>query len=193
MGEDADTTGAVYGQLAGAFYGDRGIPRSWRYKLAHQLLIEYFAERLYHLGITVDWDRILAFLPIFERPGFVFARERTSPGYAMSNPETGFRTEIPYYEWAPEVREFHQALYDAGVIYPFDWGEWHREAERLVNDRAALASVDEVSLRKLLTFHARKERCAEGHFIEMLKSWHVTAILRRLKGIKQARTTTLLC
>jgi ADP-ribosyl-[dinitrogen reductase] hydrolase len=29
LGEDADTTGAIYGQLAGAFYGQSGIPKSW--------------------------------------------------------------------------------------------------------------------------------------------------------------------
>jgi ADP-ribosylglycohydrolase len=27
LGDDADTTGAVYGQLAGAFYGEDGNPR----------------------------------------------------------------------------------------------------------------------------------------------------------------------
>ena len=34
LGDDADTTAAVYGQLAGAFYGEEEIPercyRSWR-------------------------------------------------------------------------------------------------------------------------------------------------------------------
>ena len=34
LGEDADTTGAVYGQLAGAFYGVDAIPERWRMKLA---------------------------------------------------------------------------------------------------------------------------------------------------------------
>lgn len=29
LGEDADTTGAVYGQIAGAFYGENGIPDGW--------------------------------------------------------------------------------------------------------------------------------------------------------------------
>ena len=33
LGEDADTTGAVYGQLAGAFYGAAAIPRGWRDQL----------------------------------------------------------------------------------------------------------------------------------------------------------------
>ncbi len=54
LGEDADTTGAIYGQLAGAFYGEKGIPKSWRRRLAHRLLIEYFAERLFYMANTGD-------------------------------------------------------------------------------------------------------------------------------------------
>jgi ADP-ribosylglycohydrolase len=50
LGEDADTTGAVYGQIAGAFYGEGGIPESWRSQLAHRRLIESFAERLCQQG-----------------------------------------------------------------------------------------------------------------------------------------------
>lgn len=49
LGEDADTTGAVYGQLAGAHYGENGIPKHWRRKLAHRLLLEHFAEKLFQL------------------------------------------------------------------------------------------------------------------------------------------------
>jgi ADP-ribosylglycohydrolase len=47
LGNDADTTGAVYGQLAGAFYGAPGIPAPWRAKLALRETIEFLAERLY--------------------------------------------------------------------------------------------------------------------------------------------------
>jgi ADP-ribosyl-[dinitrogen reductase] hydrolase len=46
LGDDADTTGAVYGQIAGAYYGDDGIPEDWRRKLAHLGLIESFADVL---------------------------------------------------------------------------------------------------------------------------------------------------
>jgi ADP-ribosylglycohydrolase len=46
LGDDADTTGAVYGQLAGAYYGVQGIPGRWRLKLAHLGTIEKFSERL---------------------------------------------------------------------------------------------------------------------------------------------------
>jgi ADP-ribosylglycohydrolase len=30
LGQDADTTGAIYGQIAGAYYGSAGIPSEWR-------------------------------------------------------------------------------------------------------------------------------------------------------------------
>ncbi|MHB9146297.1 MAG: ADP-ribosylglycohydrolase family protein [Symbiobacteriia bacterium] len=50
LGNDADTTGAVYGQLAGAFYGDDDIPAEWREKLAMRDLIESLAERLHALA-----------------------------------------------------------------------------------------------------------------------------------------------
>jgi ADP-ribosylglycohydrolase len=50
LGDDADTTGAVYGQIAGAFYGEAGIPLEWRAKLAMRGLIERRAEELFELA-----------------------------------------------------------------------------------------------------------------------------------------------
>jgi ADP-ribosylglycohydrolase len=50
LGDDADTTGAVYGQLAGAFYGAQGIPEAWREQLAYRDLIESFADQLFSLA-----------------------------------------------------------------------------------------------------------------------------------------------
>jgi ADP-ribosylglycohydrolase len=50
LGDDADTTGAVFGQLAGAYYGEQGIPEAWRSRLAYRELIERYAEQLCALG-----------------------------------------------------------------------------------------------------------------------------------------------
>jgi len=50
LGDDADTTGAVFGQLAGAYYGEDSIPQSWRDKLAKKRLIESFADQLFALS-----------------------------------------------------------------------------------------------------------------------------------------------
>lgn len=53
LGDDADTTGAVYGQLAGAYYGEAEIPESWKSKLALRKDIELIAEKLYELSISL--------------------------------------------------------------------------------------------------------------------------------------------
>jgi len=50
LGDDADTTGAVYGQLAGAFYGESGIPEKWRSQLVDRSLIASFGDRLLTLS-----------------------------------------------------------------------------------------------------------------------------------------------
>jgi ADP-ribosyl-[dinitrogen reductase] hydrolase len=46
LGDDADTTGAIYGQLAGAYYGVNGIPSAWLDVLHGRAMIEEFADRL---------------------------------------------------------------------------------------------------------------------------------------------------
>ena len=40
LGDDADTTGAICGQLAGAYWGELGIPREWWEGLARREMIE---------------------------------------------------------------------------------------------------------------------------------------------------------
>ena len=47
LGGDADTTGAVYGQIAGAYYGASAIPQKWLERLARRDEIEQLARRLY--------------------------------------------------------------------------------------------------------------------------------------------------
>lgn len=48
LGDDADTTGAVYGQLAGAYYGVGQIPAKWRNIIWERELIENFATEIYY-------------------------------------------------------------------------------------------------------------------------------------------------
>lgn len=47
LGDDTDTTAAVCGQIAGAYYGESGIPEDWRQRLAFYDLIAGFADRLW--------------------------------------------------------------------------------------------------------------------------------------------------
>jgi ADP-ribosylglycohydrolase len=54
LGEDADTTAAVFGQLAGALYGIDAIPERWRAKLLMYEQIVSFADALFALAVTID-------------------------------------------------------------------------------------------------------------------------------------------
>ena len=47
IGNDADTTAAICGQIAGAFYGFSAIPEQWRNKITMAKEIEQVAEALF--------------------------------------------------------------------------------------------------------------------------------------------------
>jgi ADP-ribosyl-[dinitrogen reductase] hydrolase len=46
LGDDADTTAAIVGQIAGAYYGIEGIPKSWRARLHMGAEIDSIARQL---------------------------------------------------------------------------------------------------------------------------------------------------
>jgi ADP-ribosyl-[dinitrogen reductase] hydrolase len=50
LGDDADTTAAVCGQVAGAYYGAAGIPEAWLGRLALRDEITELADRLYGIA-----------------------------------------------------------------------------------------------------------------------------------------------
>jgi uncharacterized protein DUF6508 len=118
----------------------------------------------------VDWAAVLAFLPVFEQPGF-------SPGQWEGEYFSAF------YSYYPEVLRFLETLDSAGVIYGFDWPAWQREAERYMREPSVLARARLPTLRKLLTLHARKDRFCEGHFAAVLESGHIIAILKRVETL----------
>jgi ADP-ribosylglycohydrolase len=54
LGDDADTTAAIAGQLAGARWGASGIPETWRAKVVLRERIEAMAGGLYDAGCDDD-------------------------------------------------------------------------------------------------------------------------------------------
>lgn len=54
LGHDADTVGAVYGQLAGAYYGLSGIPPAWAERIDAKEEIIAMADRLFTLSGVED-------------------------------------------------------------------------------------------------------------------------------------------
>lgn len=57
LGQDADTTGAIYGQLAGAVWGESQIPVAWRQRLVKPREISWRAEELLRLA----WPKLATF------------------------------------------------------------------------------------------------------------------------------------
>ena len=51
LGDDADTTGAVCGQLAGAYWGESGIPPEWLKGLAQWDIIKQMVQ-----GLSVEGE-----------------------------------------------------------------------------------------------------------------------------------------
>ena len=52
LGDDADTTAAIYGQLAGAVYGSDAIPERWRERVVMGERIVELADELFELATT---------------------------------------------------------------------------------------------------------------------------------------------
>ncbi len=50
LGDDADTTAAIYGQIAGAYYGVSGIPSDWVEKISKGPQILALADQLFELA-----------------------------------------------------------------------------------------------------------------------------------------------
>ena len=111
---------------------------------------------------------ILAFLPVFDSPGFKFGETVAPPG------------QFPYARMAPEVDGLIKSLYDNGWVEPFDWSEFQDEAIGYFENPTRLETADLETIRKLLTLHVRKDRFCDGHFLEILEAGQIQAILRRL-------------
>lgn len=78
------------------------------------------------------------------------------------------------------LRGLVEDLYNARIVYSFDWPEWQAEAERLYRDKKALQVASLADLRRLLTTHVRKDRFCEGHLDAMLRTGHLLAILEQV-------------
>lgn len=53
LGDDADTTAAITGQLAGALFGASEIPQTWQHRLAQRDYIEHLGSRLH--SMAANW------------------------------------------------------------------------------------------------------------------------------------------
>jgi ADP-ribosyl-[dinitrogen reductase] hydrolase len=189
LGEDADTTGAVYGQIAGAYYGVEDIPPSWREKIAFRGDIEGAALMLQAVVQQPESDedvivpddasirKLLTHVDDLKRPVEELAEFHSSGDGSEDNPLSAS------WSYALQVDAFEKDLCDLGFVYSYDWPEWQEEAERLTMEPGALDDANLLTLMKLLTLHVRKERFSEGHLANAFEQGWIVAILERLRQL----------
>ena len=127
-------------------------------------------------AIPAGMEEVIAVLPIFEAIApDEFAR------LIGSSEVTGEIPVMGHLEYHLEVYKFMDACYENGMVLSFDWGAWSDEALRYMKDSRLVMSASLNTCMKLLTTHLRAERFCDGHLEGVLRSGHITAILRRLQ------------
>lgn len=109
LGDDADTTGAIYGQLAGALYGLGGIPAHWREAVHLGEELVALADSLHALSASVDLGPAAPADP--RRPRSPGREDRLGDGpIGIASP-----APAPEPEPAPEPAPAGPAVVTAGV------------------------------------------------------------------------------
>lgn len=88
-------------------------------------------------------------------------------------------------EFTQVVRKVVDNFHKRRFMYAFDYMSWMDEAERLTNDRGALATADLESLRKLLVVHWRKDYWDNDHthWEWIAATGHLIAVLERMQEL----------
>jgi len=129
------------------------------------------------MDLAQQIDGILPYLKLFETPGFSF-------GHFVSKPGT-----FGWFSFSEQGNDFLFDLDRYGWVQPFDWTPtWLDEFSKYVNDPVMVESADAETIRKLLTMHVRAERFSEGQLCVIYEMGHLTALLRRLKAIREGQT-----
>ncbi len=123
-------------------------------------------------------DKLLAFLPEFERNG-PYGQWRGG-----DRQEDGSLT-MPWFDYDSAVHGLIHVAYKSGwVLADFDWMPWEAQAYRFVNDPSLLQQADVATLARLLTAHLRADRFTEGHLAKMVEMGHIMRILQRIEQLR---------
>jgi len=126
-----------------------------------------------------DMDAVLQYLPVFERESYGFG-ERVD--YSEGRPGViAVATEL-----LPDADAFFYDLYGHGWVVSFDWPSWsERMGTDYIESLEVVSEADLPTLRRLVTAHVRADRFSDGHFLHMLKTGYLTAVLRRLYELRR--------
>ena len=123
-------------------------------------------------------DGVLAFLPVFEAPGFSFGEwpERRQVGLVLELPSTPVLS--------PEADAFVRELWRAGfVLQDPAWTLWRGEAQRI---RDGEAPGDADAARRFFTVAVRTDYAMPGFLLQVMREGTVVRVLRALRDIDAA-------
>lgn len=94
-------------------------------------------------------------------------------------------TQMPWYEYEPEVERFVEDMYAAKLVRPVDWRRWAGtpEAEQLIADPTAIAGASHDDLIYLLTTILRGERFSDGEIASAYERGTLLAIAERAHAL----------
>jgi hypothetical protein len=133
---------------------------------------------------TSQIDKVLEHLPVLKNPDLVVSN-------GMPIEQQGEVLKIGGEERSPEINRLVEDLNDNGFVVGFDWGRWQEQAAMYLREPERLQCATLAALQKLVTTHVRKDRFCEGHFSEMVRCGHITAILERLAEIRATQHGTV--
>lgn len=185
LGEDADTTAAIAGQLAGAIYGLSGIPKDWLEPLAWRDRIEATARDLFTTTepkhwMTGPWTLRQRLEDLASHRPALAGDPTTLAHYAPSEPVGGVHA-VGMWVYDEYVDRFIQAAYDYGWVRVIDWPNWSDtpRAKELLNEPTPMNTATAEELEWLLTTCLRSERFCDGAISDALESGLITRILAR--------------
>ena len=118
-------------------------------------------------------DRLLAFLPAFERGD-------------LASADAHYRATGQY---PSEILSLTKSIYDAGLVQrEFNWVAWKGEGRRFALDTSLVAQADLDTFQKLLTLSVRQDRFVGGLMPSLCSSGLIQAILNRLAVLHNEAT-----
>lgn len=186
LGDDADTVAAVYGQLAGAYYGELNIDPHWIKKLAQFHIFYLYADKLMRFGLC-DAPR---FLVTKNSSAAVDATQDDINLHHVLALEADYQTaknaldKVNYINTYPvypgAISEFMKK-----VCQPPWLGDSYniKDVERIMTN-IEVASIPELCC--VLVAFSRYERFSDGYWISVLESNRLDPIIARLKVLVSA-------
>lgn len=125
-------------------------------------------------------DRVVSFIPKLQS---IRADDIASWGDRKSSSGVLELSLEPSYH--PVIEKLMQSLNQNHFVQPFDWTRWQPTAEQLFREPSRVSEASLETCTKLITLHVRKDRFCGGHFGEMVRSGHISAILHRLAELRE--------